>query len=108
MTVTSNAAEVADRLDGVAVTDAQTDADAEAAALALDLVRPNTPVDTGKLLAGLDTILIPSGGFAVTDAADYAGIVDARTGFASATLATAEERIGEVYADRLQATFNSL
>lgn len=106
--VTSNAAELASALDGVLVDEAQADADAEAADLAVDLVRPVTPVDTGALLAGLDAVLVPEGGFALVDAQPYAAIVDARTGFATATLANAEPRLVDVYAKHLQASFDSL
>lgn len=108
MSVTSNAVEVADRLDGAAVTEAQAEADAAAAELALTLIRPDTPVDTGALLAGLDAIVIPEGGFAVVDAVPYAAIVDARTGFATDNLAAAEDRLAELYEDHLQDTFDRL
>lgn len=104
--ITSNADQVAADLTGDLVDDAQAEADQEAADAALALVAPRTPRRTGALAAGLRSVVVPPGGFAIVAAEPYGGIVDARTGFASRTLVEAEPRIADIYATHLQAKFD--
>lgn len=106
--ITTNADQVAADLVGV-VEDAVARADQEAAETALRLVGPRTPRRSGALAAGLRTVVAPGGaGFALVDAQPYAGYVDARTGFASETLANAEPVIADIYAASLQAGFDAV
>lgn len=104
----SNADQVAADLTGDLVDAAQADADQEAADVALGLVAPRTPRRTGVLAAGLRSVVAPAGGFSVVDAVPYATVVDARTGFATDTLAEAEPVIAEVYDKHLQARFDQV
>lgn len=105
--VDSNADQVAADLVGL-VDVAQAEADRQAADVALALVDPRTPRRTGVLAAGLRSVVAPTGGFAVVDAVPYASVVDARTGFASDTLAKAEATLAEVYDRHLQARFDQV
>lgn len=105
--VSSNAAQVANDLDGSLVDAAAERANRDAADLALALVDPRTPRRSGRLAAGLRTV-VATEGWAVVDAVPYASVVDARTGFATKTVLDNEARIVEVYDTALQATFDSM
>lgn len=100
--VTTNAEEVASGLLGV-VEAATAEADEEAARKALDLVDRNTPRKTGRLASGLRAVVVAEGGFEVVDAVPYAPAVDARTGFASRTIAEADDTLAAIYDKHLQA-----
>jgi hypothetical protein len=99
--VSTNAEEVASGLLGV-VDDAAAEADEEAARLALDIVGPQTPRRTGRLAAGLRSVVVSTGGFDLVDDVPYASAVDARTGFASSTIVEAEASFAAIYDRHLQ------
>jgi hypothetical protein len=105
---TTNADQVGSDLTGEVVDVAQAEADQEAADRALALIGPKTPRRTGALAAGLRSVVVPTGGFAIVYAVVYATVVDARTGFASETLARADAVLAEVYDKRLQAHFDQV
>lgn len=100
LTLDTDAARVADDLGGV-VEDATRAADIEAADLALRLVSPKTPRRTGRLVAGLSSVVVTNG-FDLVDPVPYATVVDARTGFATATFANAEAEFTALYDTHLQ------
>lgn len=102
----TSAGEVASGLSGL-VDEAASDADEEAARTALAIIRPRTPVKSGRLLNGLDVVVV-SGGFDVVDAVPYATAVDARTGFATRTLAAAGDEFAAIYDAHLQTRLDSL
>ena len=92
----TDAGETAAGLAG-AVVEASTAADVEAAATALTLVAPRTPRRTGRLAAGLRSDVVPAGGFDLTDPVPYAIPVNARTGFATDTIAAADSTFAAIY-----------
>lgn len=103
----TNAGEVASGLSGLVV-EATATADEEAARTALALIRPRTPVRTGRLVGGLEAVVVPAGGFDVVDAVEYATAVDARTGFATRTLAAAGDEFADIYDRHLQTRMDQL
>lgn len=107
LTVDSNADEVAAGLTPAIVDGAQQRADVAAAGYALSVVRPKTPRQTGALAAGLRSVAVPEGGFALTAPQPYGPTVEARTGFASSTLQAAAPDVVAIYDRELQATFDT-
>lgn len=103
----TNAGEVAADLSGV-VERATASADEEAARAALELVGPKTPRRSGRLAAGLRAVVAPKGGFDLVDAVPYANAVDARTGFATATLVEADATFAAIYDRHLQDQFDNV
>lgn len=101
--LSTNADEVAAHLVG-SVDEAVADADVEVADYALDRIAAKTPRRTGRLAAGLRSVVV-AGGFDIVDAVPYASVVDARTGFASETLVAAESDIAAIYDRHLQDRF---
>lgn len=79
----------------------------EAADLALRVVTPQTPRRTGRLVAGLRSVVVTNG-FDLVDDVPYATVVDARTGFATKTLAAADHDITAVYDRHLQQHFDAI
>lgn len=107
LSLDTNAGEVAADLSGV-VEAATRDADEEAAQTALAIVGPQTPRRSGRLAAGLRTVVVPAGGFELVDAVPYATVVDARTGFATERLRDAEETLAAIYERHLQERFDAV
>ena len=105
--ITSNAAQVANDLDGALVDAAAERANSTAADLAQRLVDPRTPRRSGRLAAGLRTV-VASDGWALVNAVPYATVVDARTGYATRTVLDNEARLVEVYDNELQAAFDTV
>src|SRR5688572_295200 len=99
--LTTNAEAVGDGLLGV-VDEAVESADEEAADYALAIVGPKTPRRSGRLAAGLRSVVVSTGGFDLVDAVPYAPVVDARTGFASSTVLDAGEQFAAIYDRHLQ------
>jgi hypothetical protein len=101
--LTSNAGEIADRLDAAADELADlTAANEEAGRLGLEAIDAQTPRRTGTLAAGARSVADPYG-FAYVNATPYAVHVDARTGFATDTLRLREETIASVYEEHIEA-----
>lgn len=107
LVVDSNAEEVSRDLLGV-VDDATAAADEEAARTALDLVAPKTPRRTGRLAAGLRSVVVSSGGFDLVDAVPYAPAVDERTGFATETILDAEATFAAIYERHTQERLDAI
>lgn len=106
--ITSNADELAGRLETVAGELADLEAaNTEAARLALSAIDTETPRRTGTLAAGARCVA-DSFGFTYVNAVPYAAIVNAKTGFASDTLAEREAAIAAVYEDHIQEAIASL
>lgn len=103
----SDAGETADGLSGV-VEEAAAAADVEAARVALDLVAPRTPRQTGRLAAGLRSVAVPAGGFDLTATADYANVVNARTGFATRPLQANEAAFAAIYERHTQSRLDAV
>lgn len=106
--VDSNAAQVAAGLVGTVVDEAQRRADEAAAAYALSIIGPQTPRLTGALAAGLRSVAVPPGGFTITAPQPYGPTVDARTGFASATLRAADAQVTAIYDTELQTDLDTI
>lgn len=105
--LSTNAEETGDALLGL-VDEATADADEEASAYALAIVNPRTPRRTGRLAAGLRSVVVTTGGFDLVDAVPYATAVDARTGFASETIVDADTAFAAIYDKHAQTRLDSI
>lgn len=105
--LSTNAEETGSGLLGL-VDEATRAADAEAADYALDIVGPRTPRRTGRLAAGLRSVVVSTGGFDLVDAVPYASAVDARTGFASDTIVAADAAFAAIYDKHAQTRLDAI
>lgn len=106
-TLSTNAEETGDGLLGL-VEEATIDADQEAADYALTIVNPKTPRRSGRLAAGLRSVVVTTGGFDLVDAVPYSTVVDARTGFASETILAADAAFAAIYDKHVQARLDAI